>query len=66
MSKNIKNIIYLLILFSIIWCGIGGYMDVTDKERVELLGMKATKFHFWYDAMFALVLCIVILLLQKM
>ncbi len=66
MASGIHTLVYVLIVFSILWCGIGGYLDVTEKDRVEVLGMKPTKFHFWYDAIFALILCIVLLLLRKL
>lgn len=74
--KDIKNnnifiyFIYVLIIFSVIWCGIGGYLDITEKDKMEmtLFGMKMTpsKFHFWYDAIFVLVLCITLILLRKL
>lgn len=71
-SNNNKFVyfIYVLIVFSVIWCGVGGYLDLIEKDKTEmnLFGMKMTpsKFHFWYDAIFVLVLCITLILLRKL
>lgn len=46
----------LLVLAAIVLQGMGGYMDMTDKDHIGLL----SKSHAWSDSMFLLILAIVI------
>ena len=61
----IKTLAIFLIILGIIFTGIGGFMDITGRDQVEIFSLKVSKQHFFSDGTYVTVLAIALIILSK-
>ena len=61
----IQSLAIFLIILGMIFTGIGGFMDITGKDQVEIFSLKISKQHLFSDGTYVTVLAISLLILSK-
>ena len=56
----IKGIIIFLVIFSLLLMSLGGFLDINNKNEIELCFGTITKQHLWSDGIYILLLAILI------
>ncbi len=54
----IKGLIIFLVLFSLLLMSLGGFLDINNKNEIELCLGTITKQHLWSDGIYLLLLAI--------
>lgn len=60
----IRELSIFLIILGIILTSIGGVLDITQKEDINIGNIHISKKHFWTDGTYLTVLAIALLLLN--
>lgn len=61
----IQSLAIFLIIIGMIFTGIGGFMDMTGRDKVNILSLKISKQHLFSDGTYVTVLAIALLVLSK-
>ena len=60
-----KALAILLILIGMIFTGVGGYMDITGKDEINIKSLKITKKHLLNDGIYVTILAIALLVFSQ-